>query len=252
MITSPLLTHKGIAHGFFTREGGVSSGLFATLNCGLGSGDDPALVRQNRARVVATLKATDLVTAFQVHSADVAVVERPWTADERPRVDGLVTTLPGLALGVLTADCGPLLFSDARAQVIGAAHAGWKGALTGVGEATIAAMEKLGAHREDILAVLGPTISARNYEVSADFSKPFLAQDADNERFFTPSVRPGHFMFDLPAYLMARLGAAGVGRVSNLDLCTYQHERWFYSFRRATHRHEADYGRQVSAIALVP
>lgn len=250
MITSPLLTHRGITHGFFTREGGVSSGVFASLNCGLGSGDDPALVAENRARVVEHLRASDLITGFQVHSAEVAVVDRPWPADQRPRVDGLVTNMPGLALGVLTADCGPLLFADASARVIGAAHAGWKGALHGIAEATVAAMVQLGARRDNIVAVLGPTISARNYEVSTDFPTPFLERDADSERYFTPSIRPGHLMFDLPAYLMARLGAAGVERIRNLDLCTYQHERWFFSFRRTTHRHEADYGRQVSAIAL--
>ena len=252
MITTPLLTHKGMTHGFFTREGGVSSGLFASLNCGLGSGDDPTLVAENRGRVVQALKAADLVTAFQVHSAEVAVVDRPWTTDQRPRVDGLVTNMPGLALGVLTADCGPLLFADPAARVVGAAHAGWKGALAGIAEATVLAMEKLGAKRDNIAAVLGPTISARNYEVSRDFLTTFLEVHPDNERFFTAAVRAGHFMFDLPAFLMARLGAMGVERIKNLDLCTYQHERWFFSYRRTTHRHEADYGRQVSAIALMP
>ncbi len=250
MITAAPLNLSGIAHGFFTREGGYSSGIFAALNCGLGSGDDVALVTQNRAKVAASLNVdtSHLVSAFQIHSADVAVVEAPFT--ERPKVDGLVTRVQGIALGVLTADCGPVLFADEKAQVIGACHAGWKGAVSGITDATVLAMERLGALRENIVAVLGPTISQSAYEVGPEFPKAFLEQDPAHQKYFIPSVKCGHYMFDLPTYLSDRMRAFGLGQVHDLALCTYADEDRFYSYRRATHRGEKDYGRLISAIAL--
>lgn len=250
MITAEDLQLDGIAHGFFTREGGHSSGLYASLNCGLGSGDDVATVKKNRALVEQALGVGQgrLVSAYQVHGTDVAVVTGPFA--ERPRVDAMVTKVPGLALGVLTADCGPILFADPRARVIGAAHAGWKGALSGVYRSTIEAMESLGASRADVVAVLGPTISQASYEVGPDFPAPFLAGDAANAAYFKPSPKPGHHQFDLPAFLADNMRKLGLGKVVNLGLCTYADEDWFFSFRRTTHRAEPDYGRQVSAIAL--
>jgi YfiH family protein len=253
MIDSEALNLPGIAHGFFTRGGGHSTGIFASLNCGLGSGDDADLVRMNRETVARTLgiDVTGLVTAHQVHSADALEVTAPWGFTDRPKVDGLVTKARGIGLGVLTADCGPVLFADSEAGVVGACHAGWKGALTGVTEATLAAMEKLGAVRARTVAVLGPTISKAAYEVGPDFPAPFLEQDAGHARYFTPSLKDGHHMFDLPRYLVDRLRREGVGQVSNLGLCTYSDEARFYSYRRATHRGEQDYGRLISVIALV-
>jgi polyphenol oxidase len=252
MIESEHLKAPGLSHGFFTRGGGHSTGIFASLNCGLGSGDDPDVVAMNRGVVERALGVGEkhLVSAFQVHSADVVVVDKPWASDARPQVDGLVSKTKGIALGVLTADCGPVLFSDGEAGVIGACHAGWKGALTGVTDSTIAAMEKLGAQRERIVAVLGPTISKVAYEVGPEFPAPFLAQSAEHGRFFTPSTKAGHFMFDLPSYIMLRLKQAGVGQAHDVVLCTYSDEARFYSYRRATHRGEKDYGRLVSAIAM--
>jgi polyphenol oxidase len=250
MITAAQLNLSGIAHGFFTREGGYSAGLFASLNCGLGSGDDVAVVTKNRAYVAKSLgvESTHLVSAYQVHSPDVLVVDAPFT--ERPKVDGLVTATRGLALGILTADCGPILFADEKAGVIGACHAGWKGAVMGITDSTIAAMEKLGARRSHIVAVLGPTISQKAYEVGPEFPAPFLRVDEADQRFFTPSVKEGHYMFDLPGYLENRMKSSGVGLVHDLGLCTYGDEQRFFSYRRATHRSEKDYGRLISAIAL--
>jgi polyphenol oxidase len=252
MIESEVLQDQRLSHGFFTRGGGHSTGIFASLNCGFGSGDDPEVVVMNRGVVERALGVSDghLVSAFQVHSADVVTVEKPWAVDARPKVDGLVTKTRGLAIGILTADCGPVLFADAEAGVVGACHAGWKGALTGVTDSTIAAMEQLGSKREQIVAVLGPTISKTAYEVGPEFPAPFLEQDAQHARFFSASVKAGHFMFDLPAYLMQRLRNAGLKAVHDLALCTYSDEARFYSYRRATHRGEKDYGRLVSAIAL--
>jgi YfiH family protein len=252
MITSDVLASPGISHGFFGRQGGHSSGLFASLNCGLGSGDDLGLVRRNRA-IVAEQLGTDephLVTAFQHHSADVITVRDAWPVTERPKADGLVTDVPGLALGVLTADCGPVLFAEPDAGIIGAAHAGWKGALTGVTDSTIEAMVALGARREKIHAVIGPTISRRAYEVGPEFPGPFLAADPSTSIYFRAAERPGHFMFNLPGYLLRRLEAAGIGLACNLDLCTFSDEQQFFSYRRATHRKEGDYGRQIAAISL--
>ncbi len=252
MIRSELLAHPGIAHGFFTREGGVSDGLYTSLNIGLGSADLRERVLANRARVATALgvAADALVLPYQVHSPDVAVVETPWAPGEGPKVDAVVTARPGIAVGVATADCGPILFSDPVARVVGAAHAGWKGAFGGVIEATVAAMEGLGASRGRITAVLGPTISADSYEVGPEFVARFVAADGDLARFFRPSTRADHAMFDLPAFVVARLEAAGVGQAASLGLCTYADEARFFSYRRTTHRGEPDYGRLVAAIAV--
>jgi polyphenol oxidase len=253
MITHEALQKPGIAHGFFTRGGGHSTGIFASLNCGLGSGDDPDLVKMNRDVVARALGVVEgqVVTAHQVHSADVVEVTKIWDAEGRPKVDGLVSRTKGIALGVLTADCGPVLFADSEAHVIGACHAGWKGAVTGVTDQTIAAMEKLGADRARIHAVLGPTIGPASYEVGPEFPKAFLDQSAGHAKYFVPSSKADHFMFDLPRYLMDRLKACGIASASNLALDTYSDESRFYSYRRATHRSEKDYGRLISAIALV-
>jgi YfiH family protein len=251
-VTAPSLAAlDGIRHAFFTRQGGVSDGIYASLNGGQGSSDDPANVQENRARMTAYLglAADRLVSVHQVHSPDVAIVTGPW-AGERPRADAMVTATPGLALGVLTADCGPILFADRQARVIGAAHAGWKGAFTGVVGAVAAAMEGLGARRERIVAVLGPTISRAAYEVGPEFVARFLAADAGHQRFFAPAQKAGHAMFDLPAFIAATVAEAGIGSFHDLGLCTYAEPERFFSYRRTTHAGEPDYGRQVSAIAL--
>ena len=252
MIQSEALSSDKIRHGFFTRQGGYSSGIFASLNCGLGSGDDKAAVADNRGVVARALGVTTdhLLSAWQVHSAEAAIVTGPWQGPERPRVDALVTATPGLAVGVLTADCGPVLFADATARVVGAAHAGWKGALSGITGATLAAMEGLGARRENIVAVLGPTISRAAYEVGPEFPDRFIDADAANRRYFTPSTRKGHWMFDLPGYLADRLRYEGAGTVVDLACCTFTDETRFFSYRRTTHRAEKDYGRQISAISI--
>jgi len=240
----------GLSHGFFTRRGGVSQGIYASLNIGTGSHDDPTRVTENRARVAAWLGVapTHLLSAWQVHSPDVVTVSKPFPG-ERPKADALVTDRPGLVVGASTADCGPVLFADARAGVIGAAHAGWKGAFSGVLENTIAAMEALGARRENIVAALGPTISQSNYEVGPEFKARLIEADAENAGFFAPSDKPDHSLFDLPFYILARLSRAGV-RAEALGRCTYAEEGEFFSYRRATHRGEPDYGRQIAAIAL--
>jgi len=252
MIEAPeLATLPGVRHGFFTREGGVSQGLYESLNIGLGSNDDPLRVGENRARIAAAVGVVpeNLVFPHQVHSPDVAVIDAAWEPGAKARVDAVVTATAGLAVAVSTADCGPVLFADAEAGVVGAAHAGWKGAIGGVLENTLKAMEGLGADRSRIRAVLGPTISQPSYEVGPEFVTRFVAEDAANQRFFADAERPGHKFFDLPAYIMQRLRAAGV-IASALGLCTYLDEARFYSFRRATHRGEADYGRLASVIAL--
>lgn len=248
-----LSSHSNIRHAFFTRQGGVSEGLYASLNGGLGSGDDPERVRENRRRMTAqlSLPPENLVSLYQIHSAEALVVEAP--LKERPRADAMATRVPGLALGILTADCGPILFADPVNRVVGAAHAGWKGALTGVIEATLSAMEGLGAERSGIVAVLGPTIGRDAYEVGPEFRERFEAADPDNARYFAGSPeRDSHSLFDLPAYIVARLERAGIGEVANLGLCTYADPDRFFSYRRTTHRAEADYGRLVSAIAVTP
>lgn len=242
----------GLHHAFFTRAGGVSQGVYATLNGGTGSNDATERIVENRARMAAILgvSADRLLTAYQIHSPDVVTVDEPWTQQTRPRADAIVTRTPRLAIGVSTADCGPLLFADSEARVIGAAHAGWRGALTGVIEATVAAMEKLGADRARIVAALGPTISQPNYEVGPEFVARFTAADADNARFFAASPKSGHAMFDLPGYIATRTERAGIVNFEDLALCTYAEPDRFYSFRRATHRNEPDYGRHINAIAL--
>ncbi|MFO1132992.1 MAG: peptidoglycan editing factor PgeF [Hyphomicrobiales bacterium] len=252
MIAADALDLDGISHGFFTRQGGHSTGLFDSLNCGMGSGDDKETVTKNRAVVAERLGVApdSLLSAWQIHSPDAVVVSAPWAGEERPRVDALVTKAPGVALGVLTADCGPVLFADPRSRVIGAAHAGWKGALTGVTTRTLDVMEEQGADRANIIAVIGPMISKAAYEVGPEFPGRFTEADPANARYFTPSSRAGHFMFDLPGYLADRLQGEGVGTVVNLSLCTFSDERRFFSYRRATHRNERDYGRLISAIAI--
>jgi len=242
----------GIRHGFFTRAGGVSTGIYRGLNCGVGSEDAPQAVAENRRRLAAALGlgAERLLTLYQIHSPDVIHVETPWAAAARPKADALVTQLPGLALGATAADCSPVLFAEPQAQVIGAAHAGWKGALGGVLEATINAMEQIGADRSRIRAAIGPTISQANYEVGDEFRARFEASDPDHGRFFAPAARAGHAMFDLPGFVRARLAAAGIDKIEDLGLCTYADEESFYSYRRSVHRAEADYGRHVHAIAL--
>jgi YfiH family protein len=242
----------GIRHGFFDRTGGVSQGIYATLNGGVGSDDAPENVAENRVRMARALgvAADRLITPYQIHSPEVATVDAPWTPDNRPRADALVTRTSGLAIGVSTADCGPLLFADAEAQVIGAAHAGWRGAFTGVIEATIAAMETLGADRGRIVVALGPAISQPNYEVGAEFVERFVVADSANARFFAPSERPGHAMFDLNGYIAARVERAGIRHFEDLRLCTYADPTRFYSFRRTTHLSEPDYGRHINAITL--
>jgi YfiH family protein len=242
----------GIRHAFFTRAGGVSSGIYAGLNGGLGSQDEPQKVHENRRRMAATLDVAPekLLTLHQIHSPDVIVATEPWPTTVRPKGDAMVTKIPGIALGVTAADCGPVLMVDPKARVIGAAHAGWKGALGGVVEATIDAMEGQGASRDNIIVGLGPMLRQRNYEVGMEFVARFEEADADNVRFFASASRNGHAMFDLPGYLQARLSAAGVLMVDDIDLCTYADEDSFYSYRRATHRKEPDYGRHVHAIVL--
>lgn len=252
LIEAPeLASFPNIRHGFFTRQGGVSQGIYASLNGGLGSADDPAHVQENRRRMAEDLgiRSDALLSLYQVHSPDVVVVEKPW-AEERPKADGMVTRVPGLALGIATADCGPVLFADHRAGVIGAAHAGWRGALTGILEATIAAMEGLGAQRSHIVAVLGPTIGRTAYEVQADFADRFADRDPAYRRFFSLGEREGHCLFDLPTFIGMRLETAGIGEFADLGLCTYTDEERFYSYRRTTHRGDKDYGRLISAIRL--
>lgn len=249
---STLADLDGVRHRFFTRRGGVSAGLYSSLNCGYGSGDAPENVRENRRRVAAdfALGEADLLTLHQIHSTEVLTVGADrWTSPGAPKADALVTDRPGIALGVMAADCAPVLLADAKAGVIGAAHAGWKGALGGVVQATIDAMERLGARREQIVASVGPCIGPRSYEVGPEFPAPFLAQDGANTAFFRTATRGGHFMFDLPGYLCRRIAAAGVS-VSATGHDTLSGEQDFFSYRRNTLDGVRDYGRGVSAIAL--
>ncbi|MEN3350327.1 MAG: purine-nucleoside/S-methyl-5-thioadenosine phosphorylase / adenosine deaminase [Bradyrhizobium sp.] len=249
---SPLLSAiPGLRHAFFSREGGVSDGVYASLNGGLGSNDDPAKVTENRRRMAEQLGVplAQLISVHQVHSPDVAVVTGPWNGAPRPKADALVTRTEGLAISVTTADCGPILLVDSNARVIGAAHAGWKGALTGVLESTIDAMEKLGADRSGIVAAVGPLIRRESYEVGNEFVERFIDADAENGMFFIPGERDGHAMFDLAGFIRMRLENAGVLIIDDLGIDTYSDERCF-SYRRSVHRKEADYGRHVHAIAL--
>ncbi len=253
MLQAPALSSLArIRHAFFTRSGGVSHGVYATLNGGVGSNDAPDKVAENRARMAAALGVSPdrLLTAYQIHSPDVVVADKPWTQENRPRADAIVTRTPRLAIGVSTADCGPLLLADADAGVIGAAHTGWRGALTGVIEAAVAAMEKLGAERARIVAALGPAIRQPNYEVGPEFVARFLAADADNARFFAPSELAGHAMFDLAGYIADRVQRAGVATFEDLVLCTFAEPGRFFSYRRTTKQGEPDYGRHINAIAL--
>jgi hypothetical protein len=254
MLGSSLLAAiPGIRHGFFTREGGVSGGVYAGLNGGLGSRDDPAAVRENRRRMAERLGVVpeNLLSVHQTHSPDAVVATGPWPGPARPKADAMVTTNEGLALGITTADCAPILFADARARVIGAAHAGWKGALTGILESTIDAMEKLGAERGGMVAAIGPLIRQPSYEVGSEFVERFIEADADNAAFFLPGERNGHAMFDLASYIRGRLENAGVLMIDDLGVDTYSDARC-YSYRRSVHRGETDYGRHVHAIALEP
>jgi YfiH family protein len=237
-------------HGFLGRRGGVSTGALSGLNVGFGSNDERAAIERNRALAIsALLPGAELATVHQVHSAEAVHVDRPWPQDQRPHADAMVTDRPNVLLGILTADCAPVLFADRRAVVIGAAHAGWRGALAGVTDSTIAAMERLGAKRETIHAAVGPCIAQQSYEVDEAFRARFVASDAGNDRFFAAGAA-GKPRFDLEAYVVHRLVAAGIDEVEALNLDTYTAPDRFYSYRRATHAGEADYGRQLSAIAL--
>lgn len=240
----------GVPHGFLGRRGGHSTGLVAGLNAGLGSGDDDRAVAANRRLAAdAVLPGAPLVSVYQIHSPDCVRVDQPWDDADRPRADALVTARKGVLLGIVTADCAPVLLADPEARVVGAAHAGWKGAVGGVTDATIAAMEELGARRERIRAAVGPCIAQPSYEVDQAFVDRFCAEDPGNARFFAPG-RPGHAQFDLEHYVAHRLEAAGIGAVERLGLDTYPDPARFYSFRRATHLGEPDYGRQISLIGL--
>ena len=252
LCASSLAAIGGIAHGFFTRQGGVSGGIYASLNCGPGSNDDAASVHENRARVAEILgaKSSHLLTVFQKHSATAVIAKAPWEAGKTPEADALVTATPGLAIGVLTADCVPVLFCDGEARVVGAAHAGWRGALSGIVEATVEAMQKLGARPERIVAVIGPAISQRAYEVGTEYVERFLAEEPASAAFFATDDSSGEPHFDLPAYVDERLKRAGVGAVSDLGFCTYCDESRLFSYRRSQHHGEPDYGRQISAILL--
>lgn len=253
MLTSPVFANMdGIRHGFFTRNGGYSGGIYTSLNCGPGSSDDPETILRNRARVAGEMDVlpSGLVTLYQVHSATAVIVDQPWSRDEAPRADAMVCAQPGIALGILTADCVPVLFADPRAGVVGAAHAGWKGASGGVLEATIAAMVEKRADVSRIRAAIGPCIRQESYEVGIEYRDAIVALDDENTRFFDDGMRQNHFQFDLPGFVVARLKNAGIVHVDDLSIDTYVNEDRFFSYRRMTHRGESDYGRQLSVIAL--
>ena len=251
-LDSPLLSAiPGLRHAFFTREGGVSDGVYASLNGGVGSSDDPANVAENRRRMAEQIGVTPehLPSVWQIHSADAMVATGPWQGASRPRADAMVTRTEGLAIGVTAADCGPVLLVDPNARVIGAAHAGWKGALTGIVESTVDAMEKLGADRNGMIAAIGPLIRQHSYEVGGEFVERFIEADAENALYFIPSEREGHAMFDLAGFIRTRLENAGVLMIDDIGVDTYSDER-FFSYRRSVHRQEPDYGRHVHAIVL--
>jgi polyphenol oxidase len=241
-----------VRHAFFTREGGVSGGIYASLNCGFGSGDDPRAVAENRAIAAAQLgiEPDRLVSCHQMHGTAVVTVERPWRREENPRADGMVTATPGIGLGILAADCAPVLLADGHARVVGAAHGGWRGALAGIGEATVAAMVALGARPARIRAGIGPCIAQPSYEVGADFAAAFAAADPASGSFFRPAPRPGHFLFDLPGYIAHRLGRLGLAAIERTQHDTAAEDTLFFSYRRARQRGEADYGRGLAAVAL--
>lgn len=252
-ITTPsLMDIPGIRHGFFTREGGVSEGLYAGLNCGLGSKDETERVLENRARVALHLGGArpEVLTPYQVHSGVALTVGEPIARGALPKADAVVTATPGLVVGVLTADCTPVLFADPDAKIVAAAHAGWRGAVGGIVEATVGAMEQAGARRDRIRAAIGPTISQGCYEVGPEFEAEIVAEDYENKRFFTISSPGARARFDLPGYVAGRLGRLGLAAVERMAPCTYENESLFFSFRRATHRQEPDYGRQISAIVV--
>jgi YfiH family protein len=249
---SPLLSAiPGLRHAFFTREGGVSDGVYQSLNGGLGSNDDPANVAENRRRMAEQMGVAPqrLLSAFQIHSPDTVVATGPWQGAARPRADAIVTRTEGLAIGITAADCGPVLLVDPNARVIGAVHAGWKGALTGIVESTVEAMEKLGADRSGIVAAIGPLIRQHSYEVGGEFVERFLEADAESAVFFIPSEREDHAMFDLAGLIRMRLENTGVLMIDDIGVDTYSDER-FFSYRRSVHRKEPDYGRHVHAIVL--
>jgi len=247
---SGLAAIDGIKHGFFTREGGVSDGIYGSLNAGYGSGDDTEKVAENRARIAGKLGvySEKLLTVHQWHSADAVVADEPWDVRKPPEADAIVSDKPGIAVAVLTADCTPVLFSSIDGKVVGAAHAGWKGAFAGVLAATVAQMKQLGA--SDIHAAIGPTISQANYEVGPEYQAQFVDRDPALERFFIPSQKPSHFMFDLPGFVRSNLAGLGLASIEDTALCTYADEQRFFSYRRTVHRGEADYGRQLSAICI--
>jgi len=253
--SSILSQSRDVHHGFFTRQGGVSRGVYASLNCGPGSGDDSAHVTENRARVMRALgfpagPAQGLNTLAQIHSAKVVRLRQALPSGRYPRADALVTDVPGLVVGALAADCVPVLFADMVGKVVAAAHAGWKGALAGIVDATLVSMGELGAQAERIVACVGPCIAQQSYEVGAELRQRFVDADPDNGGYFRGSERAGHFMFDLSKYVAYRIETAGVASVERLEVDTYTNEQDFFSYRRTTHRGEPDYGRQVSAIAL--
>jgi len=254
-ITSNVLAEHSadtaIRHGFFTRQGGVSEGMYQGLNVGLGSRDNRAHVEENRSRICNWFgqPVENLVTPHQIHSADVIVANAPLSGD-RPKADAVVSTTPGMVVGILTADCGPVLFADSEAGVVAAAHAGWRGALDGVLENTVGTMERFGAKRHRITAILGPTISSENYEIGPEFRDRFIAQDPSWAAFFKTSSNADHSLFDLPAFIVDRLKNSGV-EAHNAGHCTYADENRYFSYRRTTHRNEPDYGRQISAICIV-
>ncbi len=252
MIEAPLLSKlDGISHGFFTRVGGASEGIYASMNCGLGSDDNPVIVTENRLKVAKTLGTAPkhLITPRQIHSPKAISTEIPWPYEKAPAADAIVTATPGLAVGVLTADCAPVLFAAPETGVIAAVHSGWRGAFEGILENTLIEMERLGASRANIIAAIGPTISQAAYEVGPEFRKKFMDEGPENARFFIKG-RGDRYQFNLPSYIVDRLRSAGLDKMVDLELCTYGDESLFYSYRRSVHRNEVDYGRQISAIML--
>ncbi len=251
-ITDPSLIHSGTTHGFFGRQGGISTGIFDSLNCGLGSKDERSFVLENRTRLKSAIAGPDapLVTPYQIHSSKCVAVDGAWPDNQPQHCDALATATPNLVIAIGTADCGPVLFSDPQNRVIGAAHSGWKGAIDGVLEETINAMESLGAKRENIRAALGPTISQQSYEVGEEFRQKFVDRDNNYAEYFVAGNRAAHFQFDLPGFIVNRLNKLGLAKAGWTGQCTYLNEAEFFSYRRTTHRQEPDYGRQLAAITL--
>ncbi|MEG6510178.1 peptidoglycan editing factor PgeF [Methyloligella sp. 2.7D] len=252
LCASELNQQPAVRHGFFTRQGGISAGIYESLNCGSGSKDEAASVKQNRALVAEALGVAPerLITPYQIHSATAVIVEEPWKDGKAPEADAIVTATPGLAVGILTADCTPVLFCEPDARIAAAAHAGWRGALTGIVEATVGKMAELGANPEKIIAAIGPCISRTIYEVGADYRDNFLKEDPEAEEFFVTDESTGEPHFDLASYVVERLDRAGVETIADMSHCTYCDEARFFSYRRSQHWGENDYGRQISAIVL--